>query len=778
MDTAALHERLLAITRPDTLNDWELEEQSAVIAALTEPLQEEILRHYQAIWPVSHGLAALFLHHLPRALGCLVPEQLGEWTRAVLAAYEKEGLRGADTFMAAVESNFLCRLRGESALALAAALPRLRPYVQGLAGPLYDLDLAPASQAATDTATLFLPHEIGLFREERQNFLLYKLLASLLWAQVATGTYRWQWRPEEPLVAGLAGRYGTRPDPGLAPLSGFFRLFPQPELAEELFTLAETSRLLAFLHRELPGLMGEMRPLFPLILEQRPATGDLLDRGAAIETIRRFSCGENASVADTPLAPLAEILHPLTAPRATVGDAALAAARLYESIAALPASGSLSAPLPFAIALRPAEAQAARARRQQEDKSRFINALAALLPATASPTSEEAEQGKGGTTGQKETDTALLVPGTTAAIPQPTIILDEGAETLTVENQTIRLPPETKRLGQRIAVDLGQVPQEYVSAAAGLAGSGYQPHGHGQAAEESAPLQAPFVYDEWDFRRNGFRKEWCALYEKEILPTRGTFVESVTRKHRGLLLRLRRQFEMMRPAERFVRRQQDGDDLDLDAIVEALADAAAGQAPSDRLFVRLRRDQRQIAVVFLVDMSSSTEGWVSTAIKESLLLMCEALDVLGDSYAIYGFSGMRRLRSEIYHVKHFAEPYNDLVKAKIAALGPQEYTRMGPPLRHVTRLLAATEARARLIVTLSDGKPEDYDDYKGEYAIEDTRHALIEAKNMGIHPFCITIDQQAHDYIAHMYGEVNYIVINDVRSLPNRMPEIYRTLTC
>ncbi|MEW6500640.1 MAG: VWA domain-containing protein, partial [Thermodesulfobacteriota bacterium] len=217
--------------------------------------------------------------------------------------------------------------------------------------------------------------------------------------------------------------------------------------------------------------------------------------------------------------------------------------------------------------------------------------------------------------------------------------------------------------------------------------------------------------------------------------------------------------------------------LDLDAIVEALADAAAGQAPSDRLFVRLRRDQRQIAVVFLVDMSSSTEGWVSTAIKESLLLMCEALDVLGDSYAIYGFSGMRRLRSEIYHVKHFAEPYNDLVKAKIAALGPQEYTRMGPPLRHVTRLLAATEARARLIVTLSDGKPEDYDDYKGEYAIEDTRHALIEAKNMGIHPFCITIDQQAHDYIAHMYGEVNYIVINDVRSLPNRMPEIYRTLT-
>lgn len=776
MDAAAIHERLLAITRPDTLNDWELEEQSAVVAALTEPLQEEILRHYQAIWPVSHGLAALFLHHLPRALGCLVPEQLGEWTRAVLAAYEKEGLRGADTFMAAVESNFLCRLRGESALAFAAALPRLRPYVQGLAGPLYDLDLAPASQAATDTATLFLPHEIGLFREERQNFLLYKLLASLLWAQVATGTYRWQWRPEEPIIAGLAGRYGTRPDPGLAPLSGFFRLFPQPELAEELFTLAETSRLLAFLERELPGLMGEAASLLPLLLPQ-PTTSATPGQSGTVASSQGSLCGIKAQDEAT-RATVEAILSSLAQPEATVADTAQATARLYEIVAALPASGRSTRPLPLVPAFRPAEAQAARTRRQQEEKSRFVAALAALLPATAAASSEETERERGGTTGQKEADTALLVPGTTAPIPQPTIVLDKGAETVTVENQTIRLPPETKRLGQRIAVDLGQVPQEYVSAAAGLAGSGYQPHGHGQAAEESAPLQAPFVYDEWDFRRNGFRKEWCALYEKEILPIRGTFVESVTRKHRGLLLRLRRQFEMMRPAERFVRRQQDGDDLDLDAIVEALADAAAGQAPSDRLFVRLRRDQRQIAVVFLVDMSSSTEGWVSTAIKESLLLMCEALDVLGDSYAIYGFSGMRRLRSEIYHVKHFDEPYNDLVKAKIAALGPQEYTRMGPPLRHVTKLLAATEARARLIVTLSDGKPEDYDDYKGEYAIEDTRHALIEAKNMGIHPFCITIDQQAHDYIAHMYGEVNYIVINDVRSLPNRMPEIYRTLTC
>jgi len=164
-------------------------------------------------------------------------------------------------------------------------------------------------------------------------------------------------------------------------------------------------------------------------------------------------------------------------------------------------------------------------------------------------------------------------------------------------------------------------------------------------------------------------------------------------------------------------------------------------------------------------------------LKEALILMGEALHVLGDRFAIYGFSGMRRLRSDFYQVKNFAEPYNQEVKERIAAIGPQEYTRMGPPLRHAVKLLQDVDAKVRLLVTLSDGKPEDYDDYKGEYAIEDTRHALIEAKAAGIHPFCITIDKKAHDYIGHMYGEVNYIFVDEVRKLPIRLPEIYRILT-
>ena len=297
------------------------------------------------------------------------------------------------------------------------------------------------------------------------------------------------------------------------------------------------------------------------------------------------------------------------------------------------------------------------------------------------------------------------------------------------------------------------------------------------AAVDGMELSAPITYDEWDFRRSGFRKNWCIVTEKEIPVTRSTFIRNTLDAYHGQIIRLRHQFEMMRTRERFVRRQRDGDDIDLDALVESLADTVAGHPPSDRLFIRLKRDERDIAALFLVDMSNSTRGWVGKAIKESLVLICEAMETLGDRYGIYGFSGMRRLRCEVFPIKNIDQSYNDEVRERIGSIAPREYTRMAPAIRHMTSILKDVDAKVRLLITLSDGKPEDYDEYKGEYAIEDTRHALIEAKIAGIHPFCITIDQHAHEYMAHMYGEVNYIFINDVSKLPARMPEIYRVLT-
>jgi len=138
---------------------------------------------------------------------------------------------------------------------------------------------------------------------------------------------------------------------------------------------------------------------------------------------------------------------------------------------------------------------------------------------------------------------------------------------------------------------------------------------------------------------------------------------------------------------------------------------------------------------------------------------------------------MTRKRCELYRVKEMDEAYTEGVKARIAGLEPRDYTRMGVTIRHLTHQLNQVAAKTRLLITLSDGKPDDYDGYRGEYGIEDTRQALIEAKRSGIHPFCITIDQQAREYLPHMYGAVNYTLIDDVRQLPTKVAGIYRQLT-
>ncbi|GIS91445.1 MAG: hypothetical protein CM1200mP20_14860 [Pseudomonadota bacterium] len=197
----------------------------------------------------------------------------------------------------------------------------------------------------------------------------------------------------------------------------------------------------------------------------------------------------------------------------------------------------------------------------------------------------------------------------------------------------------------------------------------------------------------------------------------------------------------------------------------------------DNLFSRPHRLERDIAVIFMVDVSGSTKGWINEAERESLVLLCEALEVLGDRYAIYGFSGMTRKRCELYRIKRIDEAYSHAVKSRIAGIQPQDYTRMGVIIRHLTHLFRDIDARTRLLITLSDGKPDDYDGYRGEYGIEDTRQALLEAKRAGIYPFCITIDREARDYLPHMYGAVNYTQVDDVRQLPAKVSDIYRRLT-
>ncbi len=138
---------------------------------------------------------------------------------------------------------------------------------------------------------------------------------------------------------------------------------------------------------------------------------------------------------------------------------------------------------------------------------------------------------------------------------------------------------------------------------------------------------------------------------------------------------------------------------------------------------------------------------------------------------------MTRKRCKLYRIKRFDEAYDAHVKGRISGIEPRDYKRVGVTIRHLTRLLDDVEARTKMLITLSDGKPDDFDGYRGEYGIEDTRMALIEAKRSGIQPFCITIDKEGHEYLPHMYGSIRYTLVDDVRKLPLRVSDIYRRLT-
>jgi nitric oxide reductase NorD protein len=329
-----------------------------------------------------------------------------------------------------------------------------------------------------------------------------------------------------------------------------------------------------------------------------------------------------------------------------------------------------------------------------------------------------------------------------------------------------------------IIQDQGEIPDEYLTAA----GSGGYRRDNADKGEESDwkasyEDQGALLYNEWDFRRRHYRKDWCVLREIDVHPIDEPFVARTRHKHAGLIHSLRKSFEALRGEERLLRKQSNGENVDFDALVEAWADMHTGREMSDRLFTKLAKLERNIAVMFMVDMSGSTKGWINDAEREALVLLCEALEVLGDRYAIYGFSGMTRKRCELYRIKRFDEPYGELVEKRIAGITPQDYTRMGVTIRHLTKLLREVEARTKLLITLSDGKPDDYDGYRGDYGIEDTRQALIEAKRDGIYPFCITIDTEARDYLPHMYGAVNWTLVEDVKRLPYKVSDIYRRLT-
>jgi nitric oxide reductase activation protein len=236
------------------------------------------------------------------------------------------------------------------------------------------------------------------------------------------------------------------------------------------------------------------------------------------------------------------------------------------------------------------------------------------------------------------------------------------------------------------------------------------------------------------------------------------------------------------PAFRRVAAQADGDDLDIDAVVRRAAELRAGLEGDDRLFIRHEKKERDVAVAFLVDVSGSTSRRLDSGRrvmdveKESLVLLCESLEAVGDPYGLYAYSGEGRASVEFFTIKEFDDLLGTATAHRLGGLGPRRQNRDGAAIRHASAKLKAREEKTRLLIMLSDGRPLD-NDYRDEYALEDTKAALREARLSGIDAFCIAIDREADSYVRRMYGDVRFSVIDRVESLPEKLPRIYRRLT-
>jgi hypothetical protein len=310
-----------------------------------------------------------------------------------------------------------------------------------------------------------------------------------------------------------------------------------------------------------------------------------------------------------------------------------------------------------------------------------------------------------------------------------------------------------------------------------------------------------FLYDEWDHQHATYLTAWCRVFEHRLRGEDVGFLDAVHRRHAALARQIRRQFTCIRPEswER-VRRTDDGEELELDRIIEAVIDRRAGQAIDPSLYTRRDRARRDVAAALLVDMSASTDfpvperstgaaraldcgprRRVLDVAKDSLALMGEALCTLGDSFAIYGFSGDGREDVEFNVAKDFHDPVSPQTWAALAAMQPRCSTRMGPAIRHALNRLTHQPENMKVLIIVSDGYPEDRDygpdRNDTEYGIKDTARALREAQAAGVMDFCITIDPAGHDYLKRMCTASRYLVIDDVDALPRELIKVYRALT-
>lgn len=291
-------------------------------------------------------------------------------------------------------------------------------------------------------------------------------------------------------------------------------------------------------------------------------------------------------------------------------------------------------------------------------------------------------------------------------------------------------------------------------------------------------LAGVFTYPEWDHRQRAYMPDHTRVLEVEADADAPQALEPDPRQLRAV----RRQFEALRPRRIMRPRQIEGSELDLDALISARVDLLADGTSSDRIYQSLRQIDRDLSVGFLLDTSRSTEASVGDATvldiaRESLVALAGGIDASGDRLGIWGFSSLRRDRVFMKKCKGFDTKMSSDVTRKICGLTPCHYTRLGAAIRHTTAMLEQESSSRKLLLVLTDGKPNDLDHYEGIHGIEDSHMAVREARRLGQVVHGIVIDQDGQDWFARIFGRAGFTLLPDPTRLSRALPQIYRSLT-
>lgn len=291
-------------------------------------------------------------------------------------------------------------------------------------------------------------------------------------------------------------------------------------------------------------------------------------------------------------------------------------------------------------------------------------------------------------------------------------------------------------------------------------------------------LADTYTYPEWNHRSRSYMPDHCRVLEVEADPGDADGFAPDTRRIQAV----RRQFEVLHPRRVIRPRQIDGAELDLDAAIEAQVDLRATGRGSDRVWQDSRQIERDLSVAFLVDTSRSTEAamgetCVIDVARDSLSALAGGIDAAGDRLAIWGFSSLRRDRVFLTRVKGFDTSMSEDITRRICALKPGHYTRLGAAIRHASAMLADETSVRRLLIVLTDGKPNDLDHYEGQHGIEDSHMAVREARSAGQTVYGVVIDEDGQDWFARIFGRGGFTLLPHPARLARALPDIYRSLT-